>query len=75
MQCEQLSREVVRHREQLEKEAHALKARLFEARNEGRAESHKQKEELAQTVNSSSVSRKLRNGGIVYRYCCCTPLF
>ncbi|XP_037541874.1 serologically defined colon cancer antigen 8 homolog [Nematolebias whitei] len=54
VQCEQLSREVVRHREQLEKEVHALKARLSEARNEGRAEAHKQKEELAQTVSSLS---------------------
>lgn len=55
VQCEQLTREVVRLRQQLDKEAHDLKSRLAEARNEGRTEAHKQKEELAQTVTLSSV--------------------
>lgn len=51
VQCEQLSRELVRHREQLEREAQALQGRLAEAREEGRAEARKHKEELAQSVN------------------------
>lgn len=55
VQCEQLTREVVRQRQQLDNEAHVLKDRLAEARNEGRTEAHKQKEELAQTVTLSSV--------------------
>lgn len=50
VQCEQLSRELVRQREHLEREAQALKRRLSEAREEGRVESHKQKEQLANTV-------------------------
>lgn len=51
VQCEQLSRELARHREQLEREAQALQERLAEAREEGRAEARKQKEELSHTVN------------------------
>lgn len=51
VQCEQLSRELARHREQLEREAQALKERLAEAREEGRTEARKHKEELAHTVN------------------------
>lgn len=51
VQCEQLSRELARQREHLDREAHALHQRLTEAREEGRAEAHKQKEELAHTVN------------------------
>ncbi|XP_041865753.1 serologically defined colon cancer antigen 8 homolog isoform X2 [Melanotaenia boesemani] len=54
MQCELLSRELVRQREQLEQEAQALQERLAGARKEGRAEGLKQKEELAQTVSSLS---------------------
>lgn len=51
MQCEQLSRELARQREQLERETQALLERLTEAREEGRAETRKQKDELAHTVN------------------------
>lgn len=51
MQCEQLSRELARQREQLDREAHAVRAKMAEAREEGRAEARKQKEELAQTVH------------------------
>lgn len=51
MQCEQLSRELVRQREQLEQETQSLLERLTEAREEGRAETRKQKDELAHTVN------------------------
>ncbi|KAM6915926.1 serologically defined colon cancer antigen 8 homolog [Xenentodon cancila] len=54
VQHEQLSRELVRNREQMEREARALQDRLTEAREEGRAEARKQKEELAQTVSSLS---------------------
>ncbi|XP_070772289.1 serologically defined colon cancer antigen 8 homolog [Enoplosus armatus] len=54
VQCEQLSREMARQREQLEREAQALQERLAEAREEGRAEARKQKEELAHTVSSLS---------------------
>uniref|UniRef100_A0A8C6NIE9 SHH signaling and ciliogenesis regulator sdccag8 n=1 Tax=Nothobranchius furzeri TaxID=105023 RepID=A0A8C6NIE9_NOTFU len=54
VQCEQLRREVVRQREQLEREAQALKARLTEAREKGRGEGRKQKEELVQTVSNLS---------------------
>lgn len=46
-----MSRELARHREQLEREAQALQERLAEAREEGRTEARKQKEELAHTVN------------------------
>lgn len=49
-QCEQLSRELLRHRQQVEREAHTLKERLAQAREEGRSEVHKQKEELMRTV-------------------------
>lgn len=51
MQCEQLSRELARQREQLDRDAHALQQRLAEAREEGRAEARKQKEELANIVS------------------------
>ncbi|XP_040929995.1 serologically defined colon cancer antigen 8 homolog isoform X2 [Betta splendens] len=54
VQCEQLSRELVRQREQLEREAQALQERLTAAREEGRAETSKQKDELAHTVSSLS---------------------
>ncbi|XP_022619558.1 serologically defined colon cancer antigen 8 isoform X1 [Seriola dumerili] len=54
VQCEQLSRELIRQREQLEREAQALQERLAEAREEGRAEARKQKDELAHTVSSLS---------------------
>lgn len=50
VQCEQLSRELARQREQLEREAQALQERLAEAREEGRAEARKHREDLAQTV-------------------------
>lgn len=51
MQCQHLSRELARQREQLERELQALQERLTEAREEGRAEIRKQKDELAHTVN------------------------
>lgn len=51
VQCEQLSREMVRQREQLDREANALQERLNEARKEGHAEACKQKEQLAHTVS------------------------
>lgn len=51
VQCEQLSRELARQREHLEREAQALQERLAEVREEGQAEARKQKEELAHTVN------------------------
>lgn len=51
VECEQLSRELVRQSEQLEREAQGLKQRLSEAREEGRAESRKEKENLAKTVS------------------------
>ncbi|XP_008427391.1 serologically defined colon cancer antigen 8 homolog [Poecilia reticulata] len=54
MQCEQLSRELARLREQLDREAHAVRTKMAEAREEGRAEARKQKEELAQTASSLS---------------------
>ncbi|KAM6922418.1 serologically defined colon cancer antigen 8 homolog [Lycodopsis pacificus] len=54
VQREQLSRELARLREQLEREAQALKERLAEAREAGRAEARKQRDELAQTVSSLS---------------------
>ncbi|KAM9727849.1 serologically defined colon cancer antigen 8 homolog [Menidia menidia] len=54
VQCEQLSRELARLREQLDREAQALHKRLAEAREEGRTEARKQKEELEQTVSSLS---------------------
>ncbi|XP_040905137.1 serologically defined colon cancer antigen 8 homolog [Toxotes jaculatrix] len=54
VQCEQLSRELARQREQLEREAQTLQERLTEAREEGRSESRKQKDELAHTVSSLS---------------------
>ncbi|TDH01464.1 hypothetical protein EPR50_G00180420 [Perca flavescens] len=54
VQCEQLSRELARQREQLEREAQGLQERLSEAREEGRAEARKQREELTHTVSSLS---------------------
>uniref|UniRef100_A0A3P8RZ74 SHH signaling and ciliogenesis regulator sdccag8 n=1 Tax=Amphiprion percula TaxID=161767 RepID=A0A3P8RZ74_AMPPE len=54
VQCEQLSRELAQQREQLDREALAMHERLAEAREEGRAESRKQKEELAHTVSNLS---------------------
>lgn len=51
MQCERLSRELARQREQLERETQALLERLTQAREEGRSETRKQKDELAHTVN------------------------
>lgn len=70
VQCEQLSRELARQREHVEREAKVLKERLAEAREEGRAEARKQKEELAHTVIltfSLFNSRKL-----LYMYCMCS---
>ncbi|XP_042358170.1 serologically defined colon cancer antigen 8 homolog [Plectropomus leopardus] len=54
VQCEQLSRELARQREHVEREAQASQERLTEAREEGRAEARRQREELAQTVSSLS---------------------
>uniref|UniRef100_A0A8D3DJZ6 SHH signaling and ciliogenesis regulator sdccag8 n=1 Tax=Scophthalmus maximus TaxID=52904 RepID=A0A8D3DJZ6_SCOMX len=54
VQCEQMSRELDRQREQLEREAQALQGRLAEAREEGQAKGRKQIEELAHTVSSLS---------------------
>ena len=73
VQCEQLSRELARQREQLDREAHALHGRMAEAREEGRAEARKQKEELTHTVNLS-FSVFLRNQNIVY-ICSSNPQF
>ncbi|KAJ0066984.1 hypothetical protein NL108_006232 [Boleophthalmus pectinirostris] len=52
VQCEQMSRELGRQREQLERDRQGLKQRLSEAREEGRVESRKQKEELTKTVSN-----------------------
>ncbi|XP_076014846.1 serologically defined colon cancer antigen 8 homolog isoform X2 [Genypterus blacodes] len=54
VQCEQMSRELARQREQLGREAQALQERLAQAREEARGETRKQKEELAHTVSSLS---------------------
>ncbi|XP_004551480.2 serologically defined colon cancer antigen 8 homolog isoform X1 [Maylandia zebra] len=54
VQCEQLSRELARQREQLDRDAHGLQQRLAEAREEGRAEARKQKEELTNIVSGLS---------------------
>ncbi|XP_030604408.1 serologically defined colon cancer antigen 8 homolog isoform X2 [Archocentrus centrarchus] len=54
VQCEQLSRELARQREQLDREAHGLQKRLAEAREEGRAEARSQKEDLMNTVSGLS---------------------
>ncbi|XP_071336290.1 serologically defined colon cancer antigen 8 homolog isoform X2 [Trachinotus anak] len=54
VQCEQFSRELIRQREHLEREAQALQEKLAEAREDGRAEARKQKDELAHTVSSLS---------------------
>lgn len=51
LQCEQMSRELAQRRQQSEQEHQALLKRLNEARDQGRAEAFKQKEELALTVN------------------------
>ncbi|XP_068184238.1 serologically defined colon cancer antigen 8 homolog [Antennarius striatus] len=53
-QCEQLSRELARHREQLERQAQSYQKKVAEAREESRAEAHKQREDLALTVSSLS---------------------
>ncbi|XP_049592974.1 serologically defined colon cancer antigen 8 homolog isoform X2 [Syngnathus scovelli] len=50
VQCQQLSRELARQTTQREHDAQALKDRLAEAREEGRSEGRRQKEELANTV-------------------------
>ncbi|XP_078788578.1 serologically defined colon cancer antigen 8 homolog isoform X2 [Oryzias latipes] len=54
VQCEQLTRELARHREQLTREAHALQQRLAAAREEGRVQARTQKEELTRTISSLS---------------------
>lgn len=51
LQCEQMSRELAQRRQHSEQEHQALLKRLNKARDEGRAEAFKQKEELAHTVN------------------------
>lgn len=51
LQCEQISKELAQYRQLSEQECQALQKRLNEARNEGRAEAQKQKEDLAHTVN------------------------
>lgn len=51
LQCEQMSRELAQRRQQSEQEHQALLKRLNEARDEGRTEALKQKEELAYTVS------------------------
>lgn len=51
LQCEQMSRELAQRRQHSEQEHQALLKRLNEARDEGRAEAFKQKEDLAHTVN------------------------
>lgn len=51
LQCEQMSRELAQRRQQSEQEHQALLKRLNEARDDGRAEALKQKEELAYTVS------------------------
>lgn len=51
LQCEQVSRELAQRRQQSEQEHQALLKRLNEARDEGRTEALKQKEELAYTVS------------------------
>lgn len=58
LQCEQMSRELAQHRQHSEQERQALQKRLNEARDEGRAEAQKQKEELAHTVNLFFCSSK-----------------
>uniref|UniRef100_A0A3B4AZ19 Serologically defined colon cancer antigen 8 n=1 Tax=Periophthalmus magnuspinnatus TaxID=409849 RepID=A0A3B4AZ19_9GOBI len=64
VQCEQLSRELGRQREQLERDRQGLKQRLREAREEGRAESHKQKEELTKRVRANHIALEFnRRGG------------
>ncbi|XP_054655301.1 serologically defined colon cancer antigen 8 homolog isoform X4 [Dunckerocampus dactyliophorus] len=50
VQCQQLSRELVRQTAQRERDAQVLQERLAEAREEGRNECRRQKEELANTV-------------------------
>ncbi|XP_077352476.1 serologically defined colon cancer antigen 8 homolog [Festucalex cinctus] len=50
VQCQQLSRELTRLKEQRERDAHALEDKLVQAREEGRGEGRRQKEELANTV-------------------------
>lgn len=72
VQCEQLSRELARQREYLEREAQALQDRLTEAREEGRAETCKQKEELAHTVNFTyKFFLGVENSGLEVLWCIC----
>ncbi|XP_028324993.1 serologically defined colon cancer antigen 8 homolog [Gouania willdenowi] len=52
--CEQLSRELAHQRELSDQEAHILKQKLAAARDEGRSESRKQKQELAVSVSNLS---------------------
>lgn len=58
LQCEQISKELAQYRQLSEQECQALQKRLNEARDEGRAEAQKQKEELAHTVNPFFCPRK-----------------
>lgn len=71
VQCEQLSRELVRQREQLEQETQSLLERLTEAREEGRAETRKQKDELAHTVNLIHSNYLIDNSGLEILCCIC----
>ncbi|XP_077438477.1 serologically defined colon cancer antigen 8 homolog isoform X2 [Vanacampus margaritifer] len=50
VQCQQLSRELARLTAQRERDAQSLKDKLVQAREEGRSEGRRQKEELANTV-------------------------
>lgn len=59
LQCEQMSRELALRRQQSEQEHQALLKRLNEARDQGRAEAFKQKEELALAVNLFVLGRRL----------------
>lgn len=52
LQCEQMSREVAQHRQRSEQECQALQKRLNEARDEGRTEVQKRKEELEHAVKN-----------------------
>ncbi|XP_051936583.1 serologically defined colon cancer antigen 8 homolog isoform X3 [Hippocampus zosterae] len=50
VRCQQLSRELARQTAQRQRDAQALKDKVAEAREEGRGEGRRQKEELANTV-------------------------
>lgn len=58
LQCEQVSKELAQYRQLSEQECQALQKRLNEARDEGRAEAQKQKEDLAHTVSPFFCPRK-----------------